>query len=180
MTQELDPGWRPALGVAFGILGFRRPTGSILIVLRAAVVFLSVSAAVMAGIAVVLSAGSAEPRIGEVTAQLVLGAAVIASASVTALTGRESPDLRSPGHLAVWLFRVTMRRVLASAAVGPVGFLLSWMAGAGSYVIFGSGAAILLMAVVAPTVTRIESWQAEVTGTGSDIVVLEALLFPYR
>ncbi|OFW67451.1 MAG: hypothetical protein A2Z12_03340 [Actinobacteria bacterium RBG_16_68_21] len=179
MTDQVDPGWRPALPIALGILSLRRPSGSMLIVLRAAVIFLATAAAATAVFAVVLSAGSAEPRIGEVTAQLLLGGAVIAAASVIALTGREAPDLRSEGHLAVWLFGVTMRRILASAAVGPVGFLLSWMAGAGSYVIFGAGAAILLMAVVAPTGDRLRSWQVEVTEAGSDIVVLRALEHPY-
>lgn len=180
MTEPVDPGWRPAIPIAIRILGLRRPSGSILIVLRAVVVFLSLAAAATAAIAILLSAGSEEPRIGEVTAQLVLGAAVIASAAVVALTGREPPDLRSEGHLAVSLFAVTMRRVLASAAVGPVGFLLSWMAGAGSYVIFGSGAAILLMAVVAPTKARLDAWQAEVTEAGAEISVLAAVLLPYR
>lgn len=180
MTDPTDPGWRPAVPVAIGILGLRKPVGSILIVMRAVVVFLASTAAVIAVVAVLLSAGSSEPRIGEVSAQLILGAAVIAAASVIAVTGREPADLQGEGHLALWLFSVTMRRVLAAAAVGPVGFVLSWMAGAGSYVIFGSGAAILLMAVVSPTADRLRTWQTEVDEAGSEIVVLEALAMPYR
>jgi hypothetical protein len=180
MSDLVDPGWRPAVPMALRILGLRRPSGSMLVVLRASIVFLCGAAGIIGVVAVVLSAGSSEPRISGVTAQIILGGAVIAAAAVISMTGRESPDLRSVGHLAVWLFAVTMRRVLAAAAVGPVGFLLSWMAGAGSYVIFGSGAAILLMAVVAPTRDRIASWQAEVTETGSELVVLEGLLLPYR
>jgi hypothetical protein len=54
------------------------------------------------------------------------------------------------------------------------------MAGEGSYVIFGSGAAILLMAVVAPTSDRLQAWQTEVSEAGSQIVVLAAVLMPYR
>jgi len=180
MTESTDPGWRPALPVALRILGLRRPSGSLLIVLRAAVIFLSVAAAGTAVIALILGAGSEEPRITGATAQLLLGAAVIAAASVIVVTGREAPDVRTGGHLGYWLFTVTMRRVLAAAAVGPVGFLLSWMAGAGSYVIFGSGVAILLMAVVAPTRDRLTAWQAEVNEAGADIAVLDALSLLYR
>ncbi|HEX9978408.1 MAG TPA: hypothetical protein VGB41_07270 [Acidimicrobiia bacterium] len=180
MTTPADPGWRPSIPVAVRILGLRRPSGSILIVMRAAIMFLSAAAAITAVVAVILSAGSEEPRISELTAQIVLGAAVIAAASAIAVSGREPLDVRSEGHLAVWLFAITMRRVLASAAVGPVGFLLSWMAGEGSYVIFGSGAAILLMAVVAPTSDRLQAWQTEVSEAGSQIVVLTAVLMPYR
>lgn len=180
MSLPGDPGWRPALPVALRIVGWRRPSGSILIVLRATAMFLGAAAAVTAVLGVILSAGADEPRVAEVTARLVLGAAVGAAVLVAAVTGRESPDLRSPGHLAVWLFGVTIRRLLAAAAVGPVGFLLSWMAGSAAYVVVGAGAAMLLIAVVAPTADRLRTWQSDITEAGSDIVVLEALGMPYR
>ena len=148
-----------------------------LLVLRSAVTFLSVASVITAVAVLTLGGGSGEPRIEEVTAQIMLFAAVGLAATVIAFASREPPDDRSAGHLSVWAFRVTMRGVLAAAAVGPVGLLLSWSAGNGVWVIYGAGASILLMFVVAPTARRLAAWQTEVR---DDMDVLAALLTPYR
>lgn len=172
-----DPGWRPAIGLAVRIALLRPPEGAILIVMRAAVVFLGVATAVTAVLVLTFGAGSGEARIGDATAQLVLFAAVGAAAILIAISGREAPDTRTEGLLAAWIFRVTLLRVVASAAVGPVGLLLSWSAGDGAWVIYGAGAAILLMLVVGPTRRRIAAFQEEV---GEEIDVIAALMHPYR
>jgi len=172
-----DPGWRPAFALAVRIAMLRPPQGPVLMVLRATVAFLCVASGAIALLVLLLGGGSGDARIEEATAQIVLFAAVGLAAAVIAVTGRESPDDRSPGHLAVWVFRITMRRLLAAAAVGPVGLLLSWSVADGAWVIYGAGASILLMLVVAPTVRRIAAWQEEV---GGELGVLDALLRPYR
>lgn len=172
-----DPGWRPAVALAARIALLRPPDGPILIVMRAAVVFLAGASVTTAVLVLVFGGGSGEARVDEVTAQIILFAAVGAAAVVTALGGRESPDTRSEGLLAAWIFRVTMLRVVAAALVGPVGLLLSWSAADGAWVIYGTGAAILLMLVVGPTRRRIVAFQDEVGDEGD---VLAALLRPYR
>lgn len=158
----------------------RPPDASILLVMRGAVLFLSVAGAAAAVVAIALGAGSQEPRIEEATARIVLGVAVAAGAIALAVIGRAGPDVRSRSHLAVSVFRITMLRVLATAAVQPVGLALSWASGDPAYVIFGTGAAILLMAVGGPTRDRLAKWQDEVEGRGSDLSVVAALAAPYR
>ena len=172
-----DPGWRPAFRLAVGIALLRPPAGPVLLVLRSTAVFLSIASGITAITVLALGGGSGEPRIQEVTAQIVLFAAVGLAAAVIAVASREPPDDRSAGHLSVWAFRVTMRGLLAAAAVGPMGLLLSWSAGNGVWVIYGAGASILLMLVVAPTARRLAAWQTEV---GAEMNVLAALLTPYR
>lgn len=58
--------------------------------------------------------------------------------------------------------------------------VLSWLAGGRTYVIFGAGGAVLLMAVVAPTADWLRQWQKEVAEARSDLSVLEALRRPFR
>ncbi len=177
MTPTTDPGWRPAFLLALRIALLQPPNGPVLLVLRSAVAFLCVASGITAIAVLLLGGGSGEPRIEEVTAQIVLFAAVGLAATVIAFASREPPDERSAGHLSVWAFRVTMRGVLAAAAVGPVGLMLSWSAADGAWVIYGAGTSILLMLVVAPTTRRIAAWQKEV---GEETDVLAALLTPYR
>jgi hypothetical protein len=165
------------LALAARIALLRAPVGPVLLALRAAVAFLCFASGATAFFVLLLGGGSGEVRIEEVTAQIMLFTAVGLAAVVIAVTGREPPDDRSPGHLAVWVFRITMRRLLAAAAVGPVGLLLPWSAADGVWVIYGAGASILLMLVVAPTARRIAAWQAEI---GDELDVLAALLRPYR
>ena len=175
-----DPGWRPAVAVAWRVLTLRPPEASILMVMRGAVIFLSVAGAVAAVVAIALGAGSQEPRIEEATARIVLGLAVAVGAITLALIGRSGPDVRSQGHLAVSVFRATMLRVLAVAAVQPAGLALSWASGDPAYVIFGTGAAILLMAVGGPTRDRLGKWQELIDESGSDLSLQEALSAPYH
>ena len=166
--------------MAAGIVTGRGTTGSILLVMRAGVLLLSLVAAVTAVVVLVFGAGSGGERIDATIARIGISAAVGVSVIVTSFIGRGGPDLDSEGHLAVSVFRITMRRVLAAAAVGPAGLLLSWLSADGSYVIFGSGLAMLLMAVVSPTSSRIEQWQSEVDEAGSNLSVRLALNRPWR
>jgi hypothetical protein len=180
MSRVADPGWRPAFGVAARIVTFRRPRGSMLIVLRAAVVFLSLGPVVTAGLAVVLTRGGGTSHVSNTTARIVLVGAVVAALAVIVATRAEQPDLRGPGNLALWLFVSTMRRILAGAAVGPIGFLLSWMGRTGTHAIVGSVAAIVLIVASAPTARWVEEWQAKVTEARAGIDVIDALSLPYR
>jgi hypothetical protein len=171
-AQE-DPGWRPAVALAGRIALLRRPQGSILTVLRATVVFLAVAPGLIAVLVLLLGAGSRSPQIEQITAQIALFAAVGLAATAIALIGREHPDDESELRLAAWVFRTTMRRVLAAAAVGPVGLLLSWMAGDGAWVIYGAGASIVLISIAAPTASRLQAWQEDIGEEG--LSVLQAL-----
>ncbi len=180
MNRAADPGWRPAAGTALRILTFRRPAGSLLTVLRAAVLFLCGAAAATGVLGVILTSGGGEPRIGATTARIVLAAAVVAAVSVAVAARAEPPDLRGPGNLGLWLFVTTLRRVLAAAAVGPIGFLLSWMGRTGIHAVVGSIAAIAMLVATAPTARWIRGWQERVTEGRSNIDVLDALSLPYR
>jgi len=180
MSLVEDPGWRPALGVAARIVAFRRPRGSLLVVLRAAVVFLVFGAAATAVLGVVLSASGGVARVSDTTARIVLVAAVVAAAAVIAVTRAEQPDFRGPGNLALWLFVATMRRILAGASVGPIGFLLSWMGRTGIHAVVGSIAAIVLIAASAPPTRWVQGWQEKVDEARANIDVLDALSIPYR
>jgi hypothetical protein len=177
--EPVDPGWRPAARSAAALLVGRRPATSILEVMRGSIVLLSAAAGTAALIALVLGAGSGEPRIDRVAAQVLLGAGVIAAATVMATVGRILPEV-DPSRLAVFLFVATQRKVLAAAAVGPLGLILSWLAADGALVIFGMGTSILLMAVAAPTADRIRIWQEEVDTFEHPYSVLGALLRSYE
>lgn len=179
-ADSLDPGWRPALTLAGRIITGRGAQGSMLLVMRAAVVLLSVAAVATAVGVLVFGGGSGEASMDETTARLGLFAAVGIAAAVISLVGRGGPDVADEIHLAVFVFQVTMRRVLAAAALGPAGLVLSWLAADGTFVIFGAGVAVLLMAVVAPTADRLRQWQADVAEAGSDLSVIGALSRPFR
>jgi len=175
VDEHTDPGWGPAVPVAAGIVTGRGAAGSILLVMRAGVLLLSLVSAVTAVLVLVFGAGSGAERIEPTIARIGISAAVGASVIAGTLIGRDGPALDSEGHLAVSLFQITMRRVLAAAAVGPAGLLLSWLSADASYVIFGSGLAMLLMAVASPTSSRIEQWQSDVVEAGSELSVRTAL-----
>jgi hypothetical protein len=176
--EATDPGWRPALRAASRLVT-SGPSGSMLVVMRATVVLLCTVAGATALLALLLGAGSGEPKIDGVAAHVVLGAGVAAAAAVMALTGRVLPE-EGPGEVAAFLFVTTQRKVLAAACVGPLGLFLSWLAADGAQVIFGVGAAVLLMAVAAPTADRIHAWQEEVDTFPEPFSVLEALLAGHR
>lgn len=178
--DPLDPGWRPAFPIARRILMGRGPSGSILLVMRAGVVLLGAVAAGSALAALVFGAGSQDPRISATSARILISAAMGAGAIGVSLTGTGGPDLDDEGRLAVSVFTITMRRVLFAAAIGPAGFAISWLAGDASYVVFGTGLALLFMAVAGPTSKRIAQFQTEVDEAGSDLSVLHALQRPYR
>ena len=180
MTDSLDPGWRPAVPLVGRIVSGRGLDGSILLVMRAAVIFLGVAAALSGLGSLILGAGSQHPRIGGTSARILISLAMGIAAIGISTVGKAGPDLDSPGHLAVSVFRITMRRVLFAAGVGPAGLAISWVSGDASYVIFGTGLAILLMAVAAPTSRRLAQFQSEVVDAGSEISVLEALQRSYR
>lgn len=175
-----DPGWRPGLKVAGQILALQRPTGTILEVLRGSVIFLMAASVAIAVTVVALGAGANEARIEETTARIALFGAVGLAAVAIAWVDREGIDDRSPSHFAVGAFTTTMRKVLSAAAVGPVGLILSWASGDASYVIFGTGASLLLMTVGGPTRRRVETWVAEVQESDVGFDVLDALGAPYR
>lgn len=162
------------------ILTGRTPTGSILEVMRAGVILLAGVAVTSALVALILGAGSNEPRIDATTARIAISAAMGVGAVGISLTGRAGPDVDSPGHLGVSIFQITMRRVLWAAAIGPAGLAISWLSGDGSYVVFGTGLAVLFIAVAGPTTKRISVFQTEVDEAGSDLSVLVALQRPYR
>ena len=82
--------------------------------------------------------------------------------------------------MAASLFTLTLRRVVVAATVLPVGMLLSWASGDETWIIFGGGATLLLMAVAGPSRDRIEKWQDEVDEAGLEISVLGALSRRYR
>ena len=82
--------------------------------------------------------------------------------------------------MAASLFTLTLRRVVVAATVLPVGMLLSWTSGDETWIIFGGGATLLLMAVAGPTRDRIEKWQAEVDEAGVDVSVLGSLSRRYH
>lgn len=180
MNDLTDPGWRPALPLVGRILTGRGPDGSILLVMRAGVVLLGGVAAASALGALVLGAGSQEPRIGSGLARILISAAMGAGAIGVALTGTGGPDTDSEGHLAVSVFTITMRRVVYAAAIGPAGLAISWLSGDASYVIFGTGLALLFMAVAGPTSKRIAQFQGEVDDAGVELSVLRALQRRYR
>lgn len=174
-----DPGWRPAWKVVAGFLGGRGARGSILLVMRAAVLFLGTVAIGTAVVVLVFRAGSSEPTIEDSSARIAISVAVGLAAVAISVIGRSGFDMTSEHALAVSLFQIGMRRILVGAAVGPVGFILSWMSGDGSYVIFGAGLAILLMAVAGPTKDRLVAWQRDVDEAGADLSVLAALSRPF-
>lgn len=180
MTVPRDPGWKSALPQVGRIATGRTPAGSILLVMRGAVLFLEIAAVVAGFLVVFLGGGAQEARVDDVTARilisLMVGVVIIAITRI----GREGPDVSTAEHLAVSVFRITMRRVLVAAALAPVGMALSWLSGDASYVVFGTGLAMLLMAVSSPTVRRIEQFQTEVDDAGSELVVLAALQRSYR
>jgi hypothetical protein len=178
--DPLDPGWRPAVPIAVRILAGRGPEGSMLLVMRAGVILLAAVATGSAVAALVFGAGSREPRISATLARILISAAMGGGAIGVSLTGTGGPDLDSDRHLAVSVFTITMYRVLFAAAIGPAGFAISWLAGDASYVIFGTGLALLFMAVAGPTSKRLAQFQAEVDEAGSDRSVLIALQGPYR
>lgn len=178
MTDVTDPGWEPAVPL-IGRVVAGRPTGSILLVMRAMVLLLGIVAAAGAAVALLAGAGSSEPLIGSTAARILLSAAMGAGAIGISLTGTGGPDADDPHHLAVSIFQITMRRVLFAAAIGPAGLAISWLAGDGSYVIFGTGLALLFMAVAGPTRKRLSQFQVEVEEAGSTLSVLEVLQRPY-
>lgn len=180
MDEFADPGWRPAVPLIGRILSGRGPEGPILLVMRAGVLLLGAVAASSAIFALVFGAGSRDPRIDSVVARILISAAMGASAIGISLTGTGGPDLESEGHLAVSVFAITMRRVVYAAAMGPAGLMISWLAGDASYVIFGTGLALLLLAVAGPTSKRITHFQEEVDEAGSGLSVIRALHRPYR
>lgn len=163
--------------LALRIVGRRPPAAPILVVMRAAVVFLCAGAFVAGSLVLILGGGSGTPRLDDLGAQLLLFAGIGAAALVISLRGREPADDRSPGHLAVWAFRTTLQQVMAAAAIGPLGVLLTWLAADPVWVIYGTGVAILMMAVVAPTARRVAHWQEEID---APIDVMAALMAPYR
>ncbi len=175
-----DPGWRPALAVAARIVTGRGADGSILLVMRAGVVLLSIAAGATALGVLVFGGGSGDASIDETTARLGLFSVVGIAAIAIGVVGRGGPDVDSESHLAASVFQITMRRVLVAAAMGPAGLLLSWLAADGTYVIFGAGVAVLLMAVVSPTSDRLGQWQRDVAEAGSDLSVVVALSRPFR
>jgi peptidoglycan/LPS O-acetylase OafA/YrhL len=146
-----------------------------LLVLRAFVLLLAVVALGGGVIALMFGAGAEEPRIDALAARFAISLALGASVIATSFIGKEGPDVGSEAELAASLYQTTMRRVLAAAAVGPIGLLLSWLSGDGTYVIFGTGLALLLMAVAAPTGKRLKQYQSEVDDAGSDLSVMSAL-----
>jgi hypothetical protein len=180
MTDFTDPGWRPALPLVGRILSGRGPDGSILLVMRAGVILLGAVAVAAAIAALVFGAGTQEPRISSTVARILISAAMGGGAIGVSLTGTGGPDMDSEGHLAVSVFTVTMRRVLYAAAIGPAGLAISWLSSDGSYVIFGTGLALLFMAVGGPTSKRVAQFQAEVDEAGSDLSVIRALHRSYR
>ncbi len=144
-------------------------------VMRAGVLLLTLVTAVTATAALVFGAGSDVERIGASTARIGISAGVGLSVIATVTIGRGGPDLDSESHLALSVFQITMRRVLAAAAVGPIGLLLSWLSADATYVIYGSGMAMLLMAVASPTTKRLDQLQSEVDEAGSDLSVHSAV-----
>lgn len=180
MNDVIDPGWRPAVPLVGRILSGRGPDGSILLVMRAGVMLLAGVAAATALGALLFGAGSQEPRIGPTLARILISASMGAGAIGISLTGTGGPDTESESHLAVSVFTITMRRVLWAAAIGPAGLAISWLAGDASYVIFGTGLALLFMTVAGPTSKRLGQFQREVEEAESDLSVLRALHRPYR
>jgi hypothetical protein len=149
-------------------------------VLRAAVFAMGGAAVLAAAIALVFGAGAGEPRIDDLGAQLVLGGATISAAVGIAIVGRSWQPPPTDQAMAASLFTLTLRRVVVAATVLPVGMLLSWTSGDETWIIFGGGATLLLMAVAGPTRDRIEKWQAEVDEAGVDVSVLGALSRRYH
>lgn len=179
MPHPLDPGWRRAPAAAWRILT-GGPQGTILEVMRAAVVLLGTVAVVAALGALMAGAGTRDPVIGSTSARLALSGALAVAVVGMSLTGTGGPDVDGPDHLAIDVFRITMRRVLFAAALGPAGLAISWLAGDGSYVVFGTGLALLFMAVSGPTEKRLRQFQVEVGEAGSDLDVVEALQRSFR
>jgi hypothetical protein len=158
----------------------RPPEGTVLVVLRAAVLALGGAGVVVGVLALVLGAGGGEPRIDDLGAQVVLGAATITAAIGIAVVGRSWEPPPSELAMASSLFTLTLRRVIVASMVLPVGMVLSWASGDETWIVFGAGATLLLMAVAGPTVDRIEKWQAEADEAGVDVSVLGALSRRYR
>lgn len=176
----IDPGWRPALSYAGRIATGRTPEGPILLVMRGAVVFLETAAALAGFVVLFLGAGAQEPRVGDVTARILLSIAIGLVLIAMTVIGRAGPDTADLGRLANSVFRITMRRVLVAASLTAIGMALSWTSGDAAYVLFGASLSMLLMAVASPTQRRIQQFQSEVDAAGSDLSVLEALDLPYR
>lgn len=179
MTEHGDPGWAAAWPVAGRFLLGRGPSGTVLLVMRALVLLLGTVAVAGGLAALVFGAGSHEPIIEPLTARIGVSAAIGAAVIAITFIGRDGPDVSSPAAVTLSVYHATMRRVIAAALVGPAGLLLSWLASDASYVVFGTGLALLLMAVAGPTSKRIAHFQREVDEAGSDISVLEALSQTY-
>ncbi len=88
--------------------------------------------------------------------------------------GRGGPP--SGPAFAAWAFQTLLRRMVAVVLLGPVGLALSSFAADPVWIVYGSAAAVVLIAVVGPTVRRLEAWQEDVDEGFS---VLEALMAPY-
>lgn len=177
MTGRQDPGWRPAIRLAGRIAALRSGSAEVLTVMRAAAVFLGAAAVISALIALLLTGAAGDPRIETLTAQIVMAAAIGVSAAAGAWAGRGGVGDREGPALAIWLFRTTMRRMLFSAAVGPVGLFVSWYSADRVWIIYGTGAAVILISLVAPTTHRIAAWQDD---AAEGVSVLDALLLRYR
>jgi hypothetical protein len=163
--------------LALQIASLRSARASILTVMRATAVFLGVAAVFASLVALILSGGVDEARIEPLAAQVVMWGSVGVAAAGIVFIGRGGFGLLAGGALAVWLFRVTMRRMLVAAAVGPVGLFVSWYSADRVWVIYGAGAAVVLISLVGPTTRRLQAWQEE---AADGVSVLEALLLPYR
>ena len=175
-----DPGWRPAVPVALRMATLRPPQGTVLVVLRAGVLALGGTAVIVGVLALLLGAGAGEQRVDDVEAQLVLGATTITAAIGIAVVGRSWEPPSTEPALASAIFVLTLRRVVVASIVLPVGMVLSWASSDETWIIFGAGATLLLMAVAGPSRDRLAKWQEEVADAGLDLSVLSALSRRYR
>jgi hypothetical protein len=180
MADHADPGWVRALPAVLGIVTGRQPKVSILLMMRAIVLLLTLVVGGTALGVLIFGAGSDVARIDPTIARIGISAALGGSVIATSFIGRAGPDTSSEAALASDLFQISMRRALASVAVGPAGLMLSWLAADSSYVIFGSGLALLLTAVAGPSLKRIKAWEAEVAEAGSSLSVRAALDRPWN
>jgi hypothetical protein len=158
----------------------RPPEGSVLIVLRAGALAFGGAAVIAALFALLFGAGGGSQRLGDLEAQLVLGGATITSAVGIALVGRSWEPPPREQALAAAVFTLVLRRLVVASMVLPVGLVLSWSTGDETWIIFGAGATLLLMAVAGPSSDRIDRLQEQVEEAGVDLSVRRVLSRPYR
>ena len=174
MDTEPDPGWRDAVAAARRIALLRPVDATLLITLRGITVFGLVTSLMLVPVSWLASAGVEEPSTNR-TAASVLVAVVVIGAGLSLLLATQRPDVSGTVQLAAFAFRVTVFRVILGAAIGGAGLITAFLSGSPVLGIVGTAAAVVLIALAAPTAGRVDAWQDAIDETDSPLSVREVL-----